>query len=288
VMVLEITTTGDERDFTWHWQYDVSETPRTNMKGFADSTPYPAQLQSTLNGVEVSVQQMPESSKYNTQDTGYGEMATAWKIIDVGNGKKVIYISEAHVYPGTVDQAKHQAVQSVNDAIKRELSALEQSHRQRWHNFYPKSFISFPESKLESFYWLQLYKMASATRGNSPTVIDLMGPWFYTGTGWPGTWWNLNVQATYGPFAPSNHGDLGGSLLQGLTTYKHNLALTAGGHGLAVGRATGSNLLDNVASKEEEPGNLAYALYLVWEQYRLTMDDAMLKEKLWPLMKGAY
>ena len=59
---------------------------------------------------------------------------------------------------------------------------LYSSHKAWWHRFYPASFVTFTDSKLESFYWTQLYKLGSATRGDKPGpsygVYDHTGPWF--------------------------------------------------------------------------------------------------------------
>ena len=41
---------------------------------------------------------------------------------------------------------------------------LRKVHREWWHNYYPQSFVSLPDKKMENFYWAQMYKLASATR----------------------------------------------------------------------------------------------------------------------------
>ena len=43
--------------------------------------------------------------------------------------------------------------------------------------------MRIPEPKAESFYWIQLYKLASASRPDR-VPVDLLGPWYRT-TGWP-------------------------------------------------------------------------------------------------------
>ena len=68
-----------------------------------------------------------------------------------------------------------------------------------------------PDTQLESFYWIQMYKLASATRADRP-AIDTLGPW-YRSTPWPGIWWNLNIQLSYWPVYTANRLALGESLL---------------------------------------------------------------------------
>jgi alpha-L-fucosidase 2 len=117
---------------------------------------------------------------------------------------------------------------------------LEASHREWWHNFYPASFLSLPNTRLESFYWIQMYKLASATREDRP-AIDLMGPWFNE-TPWPRIWWNLNLQLTYYPVYAANHLELGESMCRMIDNGKGNLAKNAkefAEDSESVGRTTG-------------------------------------------------
>lgn len=60
---------------------------------------------------------------------------------------------------------------------------------------YRKSFVSFPDQRLQSFHWIQLYKVASSSRAGGP-VMATSGPWLES-TPWPAVWWNLNVQLEY-------------------------------------------------------------------------------------------
>lgn len=46
--------------------------------------------------------------------------------------------------------------------------------------YYPASFLSVSDSVIEAFYWINMYKLASATRPDR-TVYDLMGPWYIEG-----------------------------------------------------------------------------------------------------------
>ena len=86
------------------------------------------------------------------------------------------------------------------------LDALLVSHRTWWSSYYPASFVSVANAggggaalstALEGFYWLQQYKLGSATRPGG-VAIDLMGPWFQP-SGWLFYWFDLNVQLTHWP-----------------------------------------------------------------------------------------
>ena len=57
-----------------------------------------------------------------------------------------------------------------------------------WHGYYAESFLTLSDSTIESFYWVNMYKLASATRADR-AVYDLMGPWYIEGTSWPDLHW---------------------------------------------------------------------------------------------------
>jgi hypothetical protein len=127
--------------------------------------------------------------------------------------------------------------------------------------------------------------MASGTRADRP-LLDLMGPWFRT-TPWPRIWWNLNIQLTYWPQLASNRLDLGESLLKALDDHKPALARNArpwSDDSYAIGRSCSYDL---ERPAKPEIGNLTWALHNYWLQYRYSMDDSMLRERLFPLLKGS-
>ncbi len=285
VILLEVTTAGGETlDLNWH--ADICQTSRRGEQGRETTRPYPPQTIRIIDGVKVSVQEMPESPEYNTEGRGQGEYATAWKVVEEGAGKYRVYISETHSYPGTT--AVQQAVDNVSRAAAQDSDRWVQAHRRWWHEYFPKSFLSIPDARLESFYWIQMYKMASATRADRP-IMDLAGPWYMRGTQWPGIWWNLNVQCAYAPFYVSNHNDLADSLIDWMIKYQDNLEANANGNGrYAIGRSCPITLERRCNTSGYEVGNLGYALHNVWQQYRSTMDDALLREKLYPLMRGHF
>lgn len=275
---------GEALNFSWH--PDTIQTSRLAERGKKETIPYPAPKVEELDGINVSVADMPEDEKYNTQGCGVGQLATAWKIVEKGNGKYLVFVTEQYSYPGTT--AKETAVKLIEKAAQQEINSFVASHRDWWHQYYQKSFLSIPDSRLESFYWIQMYKMASATRGDRP-IIDLAGPWYMRETKWPGIWWNLNSQLTYSPFFVANHVEEGSSLINWMWKYRENLEANAGGNGrYAIGRSCPITLERPCPTEDYEVGDLGYALHNVWEQYRLTMDDDLLRSKLYPLIKGHY
>jgi alpha-L-fucosidase 2 len=64
----------------------------------------------------------------------------------------------------------------VTKAASASPEALVKSHRAWWHGFYPDSFLTLPDKRREGFYWIQMYKLASATREDR-ILTDIERPW---------------------------------------------------------------------------------------------------------------
>ena len=76
--------------------------------------------------------------------------------------------------------------------------------------------LSVPDGIVESFHNIQLYKVGSATRCDSPEncwAMDLAMPWYIPIGRWHDYHWDLNVQMSYWVVLPSNHASLGNSLV---------------------------------------------------------------------------
>lgn len=58
------------------------------------------------------------------------------------------------------------AIGAVEAGLSVNFAALRNTHQLWWHSFYKASFVTVSDTQLESFYWIQLYKLASATRGD--------------------------------------------------------------------------------------------------------------------------
>lgn len=284
VIIFETTTTGAENDFEWNWKPEISISSRTM---FAKDYPkdYKENPKPTIreeHGIEYCIQPML---------TG-GDYTTAWGIVTKSN-KRTYYVSVGYNQKNT---SLPEVTSNINNAKKENSKHLIESHRNWWHNYYLHSFVSIPDARLESFYWIQQYKLASATRDKKPP-IDLMGPWFRY-TPWPVYWFNLNIQLTYSSLYASNRLELANGLVDMIDKnsenliknvpeqYRHNSA--------AIGRAAGADLyspvkvfseLDKTATPATlELGNLTWSLYYYWQQYRYSMDEN-LKEKLFPILK---
>lgn len=281
LILTEINPSEGESGCRWEWNTLPAVSPRftrgNKWEGY-EFNPPPSETRE--DNVNLCVQPLRAG----------GQTATAWTI-DKGKGKRLLTVSVAHSYPG--DTARDDAVQTVKEVAHASFDALAESHRAWWHDFYPQSFISIPDAEWEAFYWLQMYKLASATRADG-MLIDNQGPWLQP-TPWPGVWWNLNVELTYWPTYTSNRLGLGSSLGRHLYANVENLVNTVPKpyrhDSAAVCGATGQGCAGSVAAPNGENapmmGLLLWGLHNCWLHYRHSMDDEILRDHLFPLLKRA-
>ena len=282
-MILDLEATGDEKAAKFLWVAGHGQDKR-NQQTFKDP-PNPPATTETIDGLPVCVQ-----PRY-----AGGEFATAWKEINTPKGRRV-YLSIADSFPG--DRARREVVATVQKGIAADFDTLVASHREWWHAMYPKSFVSVPDPKLEGFYWIQFYKLASASRPDR-VPVDLLGPWFRD-TGWPRIWWNLNIQTLYLPVYAANQLELGESFVRFLDAKRANFVRNAkelyGFDDCAtVPHTTCYEGLRGDGSCAPKgyinPGDFTWALHNYYLHYRYSMDHAIVTDQtrhaFYPLLRGS-
>ena len=229
--------------------------------------------------------------------TSGGEYAVAWRESRAADGGRLIVASVADSHPDA--GARRTAADAVDRAMAEGAEALRRTHRTFWHAYYPASFVSLPDARIESFYWLQMYKLASATRADG-LPIDNQGPW-YRRTPWPALWWNLNVQLSYWPVYAANRLSLGESLVRFLDERRDVLRRNAAGESrpagdvMAIGRMSGPDAVSPIGfvgpwtpkNGAQEVSNLVWVMHNVWLHWRYSLDDRLGRELLFPVLKAS-
>jgi hypothetical protein len=252
----------------------------------------PKPVLSKQDGITLSVQELAD-------DAGAidGECAVALQGIELGPDHHAYFLSIRHSRKPA--SARDEVLGLVRNAVSVGLFKLEAEHRAWWADFHPRSFLSLSDTRWEAFYHIQMYKLASTTRGQNAEAIDNQGVWL-TDSSWPGTWWNLNVQLSYSPLAKANRLDLARSLPNALKTNEDQIRLTAEpicADGMYLGRASGRTCGGNTMPKIEdimggnlhifELGNFTWIAKLLYDQYRCTLDRRFLSETAFPILKAS-
>ncbi|WP_250905107.1 carbohydrate-binding protein [Nonomuraea sp. NEAU-A123] len=272
LFVASASATGSEQ-VRWTFHPEVADSPRQASEDPPSGyTHNPASTTKTTGDVKQVLQGL----------TGGGQTATAYR--QSGN---LLLLSVAHSFPSST-AAETTSLGKIQNAGT--YDTLRAAHRTWWHAFYRKSFVSIPDQRLQSFHWIQLYKVASATRAGAP-VMATTGPWLEP-TPWPGVWWNLNVQLEYWLIHGSNHLELDSvtsTLDQNRAQLTANVASAYRSDSSGVGRSSDmfANRSVGTPGSGAEVGDLTWALHNVWLSYRHTMDDALLRDTLFPLLRRA-
>ncbi|MFI7294580.1 glycosyl hydrolase family 95 catalytic domain-containing protein [Streptomyces sp. NPDC050121] len=273
VLAARVTAGGGER-VTWTFHPEEAISPRKIQE--APPTGYTANpawtTRTAADGTEQVLQPL----------SGGGQTATAYR----RSGDDLL-VSVGHSFPSDT-AAEADSLRNLRRAAS--YSALRRRHTGWWHSFYPKSFVSFPDRRLQSFHWIQLYKAASASRAGGP-VMATSGPWLEP-TPWPAVWWNLNVQLEYWLIHGSNHPELdslASTLRQNQEQLIANVPAAYRADSSGIGRSS-----DMFGNREvgrpgtgAETGDLTWALHNVWLSYRHSMDTSLLRDTIHPVLRRA-
>ncbi len=254
VNVVEVTSTEKttaNNSYQWAFKPGRAFPPRMVTKG-----------DSSASYVRNPAPVLYEKDGYNYCEqtlTAGGDYATVWKEVQSKpNNKSTFYMTIANEIPAA-KQSVVKGKQYIDEVINGGLDKAKTANRKWWHTFYQKSFLSIPDAKMESFYWIQLYKMATCSRLDAPAV-DLFGPYFRIST-WPFHWWNLNIQLAYWPVYASNHLELGENYI---SIVDDNFETLLKRH------------------QEKALGDFAWAMHNYYWQFSYAGDWTSLKEKWMP------
>ena len=198
VMYFELNASGNLAEATFEYVPEAAQNPRAIR---AKTPRHPANPQAVVKQLEDGVQ----TAVHNLH--AGGQTAVAWLEKET-TGQRQLWLSVQHSFPGK--NAVSKAIAAVRKAAATNHDQWVASHREWWHRYYPESFLSTGDPYWDSFYWIQQYKLACATRDKG-WIIDNQGPWLQP-TAWNALWWNLNVQLSHSGFATSNRRELGTAL----------------------------------------------------------------------------
>ncbi|GHT03165.1 hypothetical protein AGMMS49525_07790 [Bacteroidia bacterium] len=292
-IIFESEASKDERDYTWSFVPLTAISPRyVNNSGDKDAqtnynaNPNPAVKSQTDGDYNLSIQNLVCGKTY----------VVAWKEVKAGNQRRIIATVSQEA---TEKQAIAVAKRTIAEGFATKQALLEASHTDWWHNYYPASFISLGDTKMESFYWAQIYKFACASRPGKP-IADLQGPWAVQKTPWPAVWLNLNTQLTYSWQYAANRSDMTLPLWQAFKDNRENLIKnvteiaeqSAWTDAMVMSRSSGYNFYrplkpSLVSVNQYEVGNLTWLLYYYWQYCVYNNKQGELKTDFFDLLKHA-
>jgi len=299
-IVTELTPTEGEKGFKWTWHPAEARTTRrgdyplreSEIGAFAKH--YGKQYENTLKAYQPNpagrLEESGEVSVWIQDLLAGGQYATAW-VEHAAAGTRTHIVSIANSYPAA------DAGITAADDVKR-FAALDRAgwieqHRAWWHDYYPRSFVTIPDKSIESLYWQTIYRFGCASRAGR-CFVDTPGLWFQGGP-WPYLTTDWNIQSAHWPVCAANRLEQGGEMVNRLHAGRDELIK-------AVRPVEWQNdsaylsievALDMIGNREQDMryydlvGLLPWTLNNAWSQYRYSMDDAMLRDRIYPLLRRA-
>ncbi len=289
VMYFESTASGDLEGATWSYVPEEARNPRAVRAKVPRTPANPVAVVEWIEPLKVKIAS-------HSLHAG-GQTTVAWREAISGPSTQ-LWLSVQHSFPDL--GATRRAVESVHEASECDPEEWLTRHRDWWHAYYPASFVSTGSGYWDSFYWIQQYKLACATRDKG-WIIDNQGPWLQP-TAWNATWWNLNVQLAHSGTYQANRRGMASAMSHGLSVHRDQLALNVAEpyreDSYAIGRSASAWDLAGHAGepggREEmdrnigrECGNLLWALHNVDLEVRYWKDDEMRDSVLLPLLTRA-
>lgn len=292
VQIMELRADGDEKAPEFIWESpDFATCSFFTCPQYIKNPSCPPPVQACEGNFHVHTQKLTNDS---------GEFAVVWCVVPGKAGTFLVYLDVG--YSQQEGAAKKEALDAVQGAMAVSIENLRASHRAWWHDYYPASFLSIPDARLESFYWIQMYRMASSTRADRVPMDNIGGPWYPIALG-PQLHihWDLEIQLNYWPMTGANRLEIGESFYRMLDKNVDNLVKNTGAYasdsaGIAIesGYDCVSGRFPNLKTGTDHPdgayfpfllGALPWAMHNYWLQYRHSMDDDRLRKNLFPLLK---
>ena len=300
-IVFETVSEGKEVNYAWNFvpQKAISpryifnkEAPKGYLNANGDSNPDASFREEGEN--HLLIQPLVADSTMTSITRVY---VVAWRELQEGNKRRLV---ATVAQEKTEEEAVKRAVGTLDEAFSQSSEDLVATHEGWWHNYYKQAaFLSFPETRFESFYWAQYYKFASTTRPGKP-IVDLQGVWPTWDTPWTAVWINLNLQLTYSWQTKANLGWLSEPLWESLYEHRDNLRRNVTDipqqstwtDAACLGRSSSYDFLSPlnpklVDSNQYEVGNLTWLLYYYWQYCTAYGYEQQLTERLFPLLKSA-
>jgi len=296
-IVTEISPSGDEDFPEWEWHPYPASTARP---GYPDSEEqlekfckkYGSHYRETIQAISPNPEGKQETQgdvHVWTQDLMVGgQYATAWgEKSDSSKQRHIICIANSYPKRGATEEA----VATVRSSFELDVEDWINLHRQWWNNYFPQSYIELPSKDLEALYWQTMFRYGCNSRPDR-YYVDTAGIW-YQPSPWPYSTHDWNTQSAHWAVYTANRLDQGIEIVNRLHAAQDTLSANVFPEEWRKDSAYlhVATSIDMVGSRRQDMryydllGCLPWLLHNVWWQYRFSMDEKILRETFFPLLR---
>ncbi len=296
-IVTELESLDKKHEFKWNWNPIAAESTRPGYPSDDESREkfakhYGDHYSQTLKPMESNPKGnlCTENSVHTWHQalTAGGAYTTAWHV-NTNDYKSTQIVTISHTHPQ--NNAKECATSDIQNFIKKDSEPWLNQHRAWWHQYYPQSYLSLPDKKLESLYWQSIYRYGCQSRSGR-FYVDTAGLWFQGGP-WPYTTHDWNTQSSHWGVYAANRLDQGEEIVNRLHQNLSNLIENVYPEEWREDSAFLhlSTVADFKGTRRSDKryyhciGCLPWLLHNAWWQYRFSMDKEMLRDKIFPVLR---
>jgi len=222
-----------------------------------------------------------DAKRFNSRETGF--------VLDTGRSCSFdAYLSV--VTSEEADDPLARAREYVRAAAKAGRDTVYADHRKYWAGFWSESFVDLPDDYLENLWYINVYQVGSASRGNyPPPFIGSLWAWNRDVHPW-GHYYHWNQQSYTWPLHASGHPEL---MMPYAKWKREGLkgALEAARNGHGCDGAFYSDVSDRrgrqdyCKGRRENLGATALTAIDLWRHYEYTLDREYLEEYAYPVLR---
>ncbi|MBL4879819.1 MAG: hypothetical protein JKX82_00710 [Oleispira sp.] len=225
-----------------------------------------------------------DAQRFNKYETGY--------VINTGKRCSFdVFISV--VTSEEADDPLAKARENVRAAADAGSEKIYTKHKERWAEFWSKSFIDIPDNYLENLWYMNLYQIGSSARGDYPPhFINSIWSWNRDVRPW-NHYYQWNQQIYTWPLHTSGHPELmmpyAKWKLEGLDKAMETAKIAHGIEGAFYSDVSDRRGNQGVGESASEVSNSFGSTGLMamdlWRHYQYTLDKEYLEEYAYPIMR---
>ncbi|RIH66916.1 hypothetical protein D1164_00320 [Mariniphaga sediminis] len=224
------------------------------------------------------------AQRFNSHEAGY--------ILNTGKRCSFnVFISV--VTSEEADDPLAKARENVRAAAEAGIDKIYEAHKQRWADFWSKSFVDIPDDYIENLWYMNLYQIGSSAKGDYPPhFINSIWSWNRDVRPW-NHYYQWNQQIYTWPLHASGHPELmmpyakwkREGLEKAMETAKLAHGIDGAFYSDVSDRRGNQGVGEGASEVSNSFGSSGLMAMDLWRHYQYTLDEAYLEEYAYPVMR---